>query len=172
MIIRLLLIAGTFAVVAADAQTPDTSLRQDQLYELLFREVAHYQRSAATTNPSAAEHFAGYHARTFQLDSTRAASLGTAALKCIARVSVVDKEAAMLIQAAKTKYKRASRGTIVPRPPLALMTLQKQKQTIIEATIDELENAFGEAHFTFFDRQVRSYIASRLNRQSQVITIK
>jgi hypothetical protein len=172
MIVRLLLIATAFTTVAAYAQQPNNGLRQDQIYELLFREIAHYQRSATTTSTSSAQHFAGFHARTFQLDSKHAASLNATALKCINLINTLDSEAAAIVKTAKLKYRNAPRGTVVPRLPAALTALQKQKQIVIASAVDELDSAFGQARFALFDRQVRQYVASNLNRPPRMIEVR
>lgn len=147
-------------------------LSQTQQYELLFREVAHYQRQAVASATSPKQHFSGHHARVLQLEPRDAVSLRTVSQAFEVKVAEFDREAAKIIKEARERYLTSPRGTLVAPPPPEIIALQRKKVAAVREAIALLASHLGEERFSRFDLQVKRYISSNLSQTPRVLVIE
>jgi hypothetical protein len=104
-----------------------------------------------------------YHQTVLQLSPTLFAQLLQIVQPCVQQINAVNQQAAAIIQAAKSTYKGAARGSpnaMVPPPPQALADLEAQRKSVILTAADSIATAFGPAQFAYFETVVRRYIGS------------
>jgi hypothetical protein len=136
--------------------------------------LRHFDRmrsaSATGSNGITAEHFFNQFRTNYEMDDLTVAAVSRVARDYSEKVAVMDARAAVLIKAAKDRYKVKSgeRGPMVPPPPAELVELQASKDQATREAIGDLENSLGLAQL----RYLRYQIGLRLIKKSAPATSK
>jgi hypothetical protein len=132
------------------------------LYELLFREITHFNAEAdaleAQSKPSA--FLRNYHRNLLQLDELFDSQLRQVALSYQRDVEQLDLRAGAIIGKVKGQYRDRRKQILVPPPPKELYDLQNQRIQIINASVDKLATSFGPARYAYLESLVRRHVGS------------
>ena len=84
---------------------------------------------------------------------------------CEADVAPIDTQARQLIASIRSKYPggKVADASQLPKPPDALIALQRQRDAVIQRHVDKLQRALGVAAVTQLDSNLKTRFANNIH---------
>lgn len=132
-------------------------------YEILFRKLASFEKSAEEKEElkEDSSHLRTYAARQYDLTEVQSQTLHTIARETLANLADNERRAYIAINAFRAQFPNGEipAGVPLPTPPPEIAPLQAEREQIVLAGRDRVQQTFGEPVFTDFE--------TNLQRQTQ-----
>jgi hypothetical protein len=132
-------------------------------YRAFFRHLEFLETFAATASPSEAADLRSFQQRIIGLTDQEAASVKQAAATHIAAIDAIEKQAAAVIQAARSQFPKGqlpSKSALPPVPP-QLAQFQKQRDDATLAHIQAMQATLSSGSAKKLDDYVRVQFATK-----------
>lgn len=154
---------GTCQSTSLRALLPSAPVPDRVLYWALFRHVNHLVTKASAQG--AQTDSATYYRRAAHLSALEDNSLKAIAKDCVQQVTEEDAKAMSLIHSIRAQYPNGllPNHSALPAVPPELLSMQKDRDRIIDAHIAQLKASFAGDDFSRFDHFVRTRVAPSIS---------
>jgi integrase/recombinase XerD len=159
--------ASTSSVTGKTVQIPQT-----HVYHHLFRYVLHLEslRPTGEDNPFMTD-IAG---RVLEIDPSQLTLIQKEAHLCEADVAPIDAQAQQLIANIKKLYPGGivADASQLPKPPDALIALQRQRDAVIQRHVDTLQQALVTSAFAHLDSNLKTRFAQHIHGNTLPLAVR
>jgi len=147
-------------------QQPNQNIRQQDIYEQMFRHYATLQSRAQAAEREGKDGSAlrTFYQREAKLTGQQASQLDAVASDCINELERLDARAKQVVDEARARTPggQLKKGEMPPAPPAELSDLQQQREMKVLQAREQLHTGFGDAEFARFDGFVQRTVAANM----------